>query len=291
MNFVQKSFKSIFFILSCVILNSVLCAHVPFAKRENIEKKRRSIVLCRKKGCMIDCGLGVTATVLCTYFGYKILKAMNNKGDKDRARSLSNRALTKKMADLERKFSKHKEPNLLTKRWFKGLAKGVLTSFASSGLAGLGLKYFEKFYYRYHCFSSLQDFIANRFKGLATVDELLYNAQLFDHYIQNEESQVCRAKELFIVSLNNIVNLLEHIIAFMEYKINVLDVDMLTQEDVLLSGHFFDCINEYCARVSDVFEDKIEEKLFLITANFKDDLLGFIESFKGLEDRVTWEFV
>jgi len=286
----MKRVTFIFPVVLCfTVLSSTINASISFATRENVDKKKQSIISYRKKGQIIDYSLGTVASGLCIFFGYKFYKWLTSEKEKESFKTLGNRDLTRKLAELEDKFEKHKDPSLLSKRWFRSTGKSLFTSFLSSSLAGIALKMFNKFYGNYHCFDNVKEFIDTRFGGLVFVDELLYNTQHLEHYAINFPENTQKGKRRFIVSLNNFVDNFEFIVAFMEYKVGSLEGIALSDEDILLSKDLFDCVNSYCAKVEKLFSDDFQEgQLFEITKGLRNDVIQFVEGFKGLENRVSW---
>jgi len=266
-----------------------------FTNKEHITARKEAIAHEHVFGKKMDYTAVGVAFLLVLGFSYKLVKSYFRNKQRDEKETLSNELLTNRLRILERKFEKTKEPKLFGKSWFKSLAKSIFTSFVSSSLAGIGLKAFDRFYKRYHCFGSLQEFLATRFEKFKSIDELLYNAQSYDRHALKSEQLSQSVKDRFVTSLRNTVSVVEHIVAFMEYKIDSYDFVSLAEEDLLLPSHLFDCLYSYCDNIEAVLEgatseadELLEKTIFELTAQFKDDVLRFVEGFKGLEARVAW---
>jgi len=271
----------------CVIcLSSSLYATAPCATRENIDKKKA--VMGRRCTCgkTLFYTLATAASGFCIFLGYKFYKSMIGQKESVNIRTMSNDALTKRIVGLEKKVEALKEPAMFSWKWTVGSLKSVVTSFISSGLAGIVLSKFRNFYKCYNCFDNVTDFIAVRLEGANFIDELLYNAQLFDHFSVMSEDDLQKGKERFTVSLNNFVASIEYLVAFMEYKIDSFQDTVLSEEDILLSKHLFDTVNTYCAQVENIFSNG--GQLFAVTSILREDVIRYIEGFRGLENRVTW---
>jgi len=262
-----------------------------YTSKENIRIRKEAIIRDVNFGKRMDLFVGGTATILVSVLTYKLVKFLLMNPEPKKIKCMSNRELTERLVALEKNFEKHKEPKLLGKRWFKSIGKSMLTSFVSSSLAGIGLKAFDKFYKRYHCFDSLTEFMEVRFAELAIIDELLYNAQLYDHHLNNanEKSTDLQAgKDRFIISLRNLVAHIEDIISFIEYRIDSFEYVALAQEDILIPNYLYESLKSYCSQVISILDGDSQETLFVTSANFRDDAIRFIESFKGLENRIAW---
>ncbi|MFC1842520.1 hypothetical protein ACFLYU_02585 [Candidatus Dependentiae bacterium] len=259
-----------------------------FPSKEHVKVKKEAIIRDYNFGKKIDYTIGGVASLLCVGLFYKFVKfILGNNVDK-KVKALSNKQLTQKLLVLEEKFRKNKEPNIFGKGWFKGIGKSVFTSFVSSSLAAIGLKRFDVFYKRYHCFDNITQFISVRFEGLKMIDELLYNAQLVEHYKAEYPDKLQEVKDRFLVSLRNMIGAAENIIAFMEYKIDNFEAIVLTQEDILMPSYLFECLTSYVKKAELILENKFKEGLFLVSSEFKNDATRIIESFKGLEARIAW---
>jgi len=279
--------KFIFGIVLLSMFGSYVYADFPVLKREYIDKKKDAIASCRRYGIIIDHGLGTAASGILLYFGYKLFKAWTADKEPTPAKTLSTSQLTRRLLVLEGKFEKHKDPSLFSKSWLKGLGKSMMTSFISSSLAGIGLKIFDKYYKRYHCFDNILEFITVRFGSLDVADELLYNAQLCSNVLYDAQNSK-KAKAMFILSLRNVVYMVGDLVAFMEYKVDSFESTYLSEEDILISQNFFDSVNKYCAKFQELLHSDIHDMLFDVAALLKNDMVRFIENFKGLENRVVW---
>jgi len=284
----KKTRRIVLAALGLAVLSGSLYADVPFASRENVDKKKASLSRHCCYGKMIDYGIGAVATGLCIYFGYKLYKSITKDKPAAQIRTLDNRKLSKKVIRLKSKFKALKEPKMLSKKWTFNLFKSAAKSILSSSLAGIGIKQFDTVYKHYHCFDTITEFITVRFGGFGFIDELLSNAQLFAQYATPSKSELQKSKERFIVSLNNVVAIMEYVVAYMEHRVESFDQDALSQEDKALAQHLFDCLNEYCSKVELFFSNDLDEKLFLMTSALRDDIVRFVEGFKGLENRMMW---
>jgi len=273
----------------CVLLLSSLCINsVPEVSKANIKIRKEAIMRDYNFGKKMDMMAVGTGSVLCAILTYKLIKYFLAKSDPTKTKCLSSEQLTERLILLEERFEKYKDPKLLSKSWFKSIGKSILTSFVSSSLAGIGLKLFDNFYKRYHCFDSLTEFIDVRFYDLTVVDELLCNAKLYDHCVDNKSAELQAEKDKFVISLRNLVAKIEDIIAFMEFKIDSLEYVALAQEDILIPNYLYNSLEKYCANITAILEGDSQEILFDASENFRDDAIRLIESFKGLENRIAW---
>lgn len=261
---------------------------VPFASKENINKKKDAIVREIKIGKMLKYGMAGAAAFSTVYLAYVLLL---NKGEVSGANILNNKDLTDKVLRLEEKFKDKYEAKIFSRGWFKKIGKTAFTSFVSSVVGSVGFKLFDKFYTKYHCFENLDTFMNVRLNSIVFLDNVLYNAQVFDFYLEEAPSDLPKAKDMFLVALSNLIPAIENIIAFMEYKLDYFSTHSykLLQEDLLIPQYLFDYTNEYCAKINKLLDNNSDDSyLCSMTVNFKNDVLRFIGNFQGLEGRIAW---
>ncbi|MFC1841463.1 hypothetical protein ACFLYA_00135 [Candidatus Dependentiae bacterium] len=256
-------------------------AEIAYPTKENIEKRRAAIERDLTSGKLIDGSIVGAVLLSAGILTYKLLKTKEQEPKK--VKYLRSKTI-KKILEIEKKT----DPKLFSKIWFKSLGKSVFHGVASSILGALGVKVLESFYKRYHCFGNLETFVDVRFSGMQCFDEIIYNAQLHDAFLHESDQMLKIAKDSFIVSLRNLVATVEDIVAFIEYKIDSFEGVKLSQEDILISSHIFECTNTYCSEVEALLSRDAQEELLMATANFRVQVERFIESFKGLEKRVAW---
>ena len=276
-----------------------------FTSRANIQKKREAISRTANIGSKIDMAACGVASALCIGLIYKFIKptTQNAKIASDKKLGGSIDAL-KRLLSLENKLlkleSNIKDPDMFGKEWFKMVGKAIVTSIITSGSAGIFLGLFNKFYGRYHCFNNLAEFIGIKFRDMRVLDELLYSAELFYSgsvvYKNTPNEALQEARDRFVVSLKNSVDVVEEIIAFMEYKLGTFDSAKLAQEDVAMPGYLYDCLEKYCANVQLILEGQagqsnVDEKLFEMTSKFKNSVMSYIEGFVGFETRMIFAAV
>jgi len=266
--------------------------------KENIRVKKEAIARDYTFGKKIDFGFTGVVSVLGGVLAYKLIKYYLKKSkfsEPGKFKKLNLKALTKKiflfekkLFEFEEKFNKIKDPKMLSGGWFRVVGKTVFTSFVTSSCIAVGLKSFDTFYKKYHCFDTLKEFIEVKFGDLTVLDELLYNAQLFDHYKAESPDGLQIIADRFVISLRNVVATVECIIAAMEYKVDLFEDVMLSQEDVLISEYLFDSLKNYCTRVTSILDGTLDQKMLVISNGFKHDVERLIASFNGLENRVAW---
>ena len=133
-------------------------------------------------GLVLGGGVSVVGVVL----AYKVIKYLFAQSEYRNSKCLSNKQLTGRLIILEKQFEECREPKLFSNSWFISIGKSALKGFISSTLTGVGLKMFDAFYNRYHCFDTLTDFITVRLSEIIVLNEFIYNAQLYDQHLKNK---------------------------------------------------------------------------------------------------------
>jgi len=296
----MRNVKFLSVILSCVFLffpvksdagsNADIINRVvkPLVNKEKIRVKKDAIAKDYSLGKKIDYGVAGTVSLLGVFFAYKFIKYCLKKDEPEIFKTLSKRKLTSRMIVLEDRLSKITKSKFLSKDWFFVLAQNSFTGFVSSSFVAVGLKAFNTCYEKYHCFDNLHEFIGAKFGDLHVLDELLYNAQLFDVYKTKSSDDLQMAVDRFVISLRNVVDIIEYIIAAMEYRVDSFENIILSQEDLLISKYLFDSLHNYSAQVVSILDGKLDQGMLAISNDFKHDVERLIASFIGLENRVAW---
>lgn len=119
-------------------------------------------------------------------------------------------------------------------------------------------------------------------------DSLESFAILYDRMKGDRNIAVKIVAREFNISLRNVVDFSESVIAFMDYKMDSIEDVALTEDDAALPGYLFELTNEYCQKVNKVLNGESEESLFDLTFEFKEVFVTLMDAFNGIESRVEW---
>lgn len=279
--------------VSCVKKESIFKI---FPRKGGVQSKKEIIARDKLLGKRVMYGVVGASSIVCSVFIYKLVKSFLVKENILKPKALSNYDLTKKILALEGKVG---NTGFFSLGWLKTGAESLLTSVLVSGLAGFITPVMNNFYKRYNCLDNFNDFFSNRAQSISNFETFLEDAKVFDSMTRQSKGKnasKCKVsdddiKKLrfeLIAKIRNMVDELEALVAFMEYKIDSFDNVILTQEDVMLPNILFDRTNSYCKNLQLLFDGKSDSGLYNLSAEFINDFVGVISIFNGLESRLNW---
>ena len=291
----KKQFYTLFvlFLLYSVATasTSITRADIAFPSKENVRVYKRKISRDIGIGKIMGyCAVG-SALVSLAYISYTFFFKDGKKASTNDV-SLTNEQLTKRLIDLEKKYSKKYDPELFSPKWLKKIGKNTLNSSLSTGLGYLAWGRFQKLYNTYNCFDTVDLFVEKRLNDMKLLDQVGKIAESLDYSYENSGSNVLKNKNRFIVAYKNIVSGVEVIVAFMEYKIESYRAKgvLISQEELLLPNNLFDYTNDVCRTVRLELENYSSNSDFYVIINdYVLYIRSMIKIFSGLESRVCWQ--
>jgi hypothetical protein len=285
---------------------NVSCENVSCVKKESIFKifpsksgvqfKKEIIARDKELGKRIMYGVVGASSIVCSVLIYKFVKNFLFEEKIVKPKALSNYDLTRKILALEGKAG---GAGFLSLGWFKSGAESLLASVLVSGLAGFITPVMSNFYKRYNCLDNVNDFFSNKAQSILNFESFLEDVKIFDAMMcppkgkgaskcKVSDDEIKKLRFELIAKIRNMVDELEAMVAFMEYKIDSVDNVILTQEDVMLPNILFERANSYCKDLQLLFDGKLDSGLYNLSAEFINDFIGIINIFNGLECRLNW---
>jgi len=277
----------LFFMVTCFVSHFSILAETTLLSKENIKNYKGKIERDIAFGKRMKYGMGGLIFLTASYMMYKWM-GLDQKLPSGGL--LSNQRLVDRLSKLETRFDETFDAEMFSPRWIKSTSKSILNNIIITSLGGFVVKATNK-YYKYHgCFDSLESFVTIKLKKLRVLDEVVSNAQIFDFSVKEIDKNLERVKARFVVSFGNMISAIEYLIAFMQYRLdNILSYGFsLSKEELMLPEYLFNRTNTFCSNTKLLLTDMHGDHLSFLTVKFKEDLLGLLESFNGVENRFTW---